>query len=243
MFKALIVDDESKARRNLANVLQSHTDFVIAAEADNTDDALKLLLSEKPDLVFLDIKMPQADGFSFLDNLIKLGVSNTAVIFLTAFDEYALKAIKYAVFDYLLKPVDPEELEKTLNRFRARKVQDTDTGLAKLREMLDIGNKIKFITRNGYIFLSSKQILYIKGEGSYSNVFDTDNQTHLVSRNLKEMEDQLDPATFIRVHKSYLISKHYLASYDKKNRSCTLVKENVTVTIPVSFRYAKNISL
>jgi two-component system, LytTR family, response regulator len=243
MYKVLIVDDESMARRNLANVLRQHHDFVIAAEADNAGDALKLFLSEKPDLVFLDIKMPQADGFSLLDNLAKLGISNTAIIFLTAFDEFALKAIKYAVFDYLLKPVDPEELEKTLNRFRAKKVHDNGAGLSKLKEMLDVGNKIKFSTKTGYIFLSTKQILYVKAEGSYSNVYDTDNQPHLVSRNLKELEDQLDTATFIRVHKSYLISKHYLISYDKKNRSCILTKENSKVTIPVSFRYAKNISV
>ena len=158
MYKVLIVDDEEKARKNLRNVLVNHKDFVVSAEAENGKEALDRILSEHPDLVFLDVKMPQEDGFALLDNLLKLGIQNMTIVFLTAYDEFALKAIKYAVFDYLLKPVDPDEFGKTLNKFRANKVHDTGSGLVKLKELLDNTNKIRFNTKTGYIFLLPRQI-------------------------------------------------------------------------------------
>jgi two-component system, LytTR family, response regulator len=242
MYKVLIVDDEEKARKNLRNVLVNHKDFTVSAEAENGKEALDRILSEQPDLVFLDVKMPQEDGFALLDNLLKLGIQNMAIVFLTAYDEFALKAIKYAVFDYILKPVDPEELEKTLNKFRAKKIFDNASGIVRLKEMLDSTNKIRFSTRTGYIFLLPRQIVYIKADGSYSKVHDTENKMYMVSRNLKEIEELIGTDTFIRVHKSYLINKQYLEAYIKDKRICLLKFGTEKIEIPVSFRYTRNIS-
>ncbi|HOY33452.1 MAG TPA: response regulator, partial [Bacteroidales bacterium] len=152
MHKVLIVDDEPKARQNIINSLKVHEDFIIVAEADNCDDAFKKILTEKPDIVFLDINMPQEDGFDLLDLLSKLGIENLSIIFLTAYNEYAIKAIKQGVFDYLLKPVDPEELKKTLDRYRLKKTNSFGEGAQRLKEYFRQGNKIKFNTNKGYIY-------------------------------------------------------------------------------------------
>lgn len=243
MYKVLIVDDEEKARQNIANVLKLHKDFVIIGEAGNCEDAYNVILSEKPDIVFLDIKMPVADGFLLLDKLVKIGIIHElSVVFLTAYDEYALKAIKYGAMDYLLKPVDPVELKETLDRFKARKMHLTDDGLQKLYEMMNLNNKVKFTTQSGFVYLAVRDIIYVQADGSYSKIFESDSKFHHVSRNLKEIEKQLVSATFIRVHKSYLVNKEYITSYDKKSRNCTLTKNGFIINIPVSYRYVKHIS-
>lgn len=242
MYKVVIVDDEAKARQNISKALVTHDDIQIIGEADNYKDAYEIILASKPDIVFLDIKMPQEDGFALLDDLLKLGIGGLTIIFLTAYDEFAIKAIKYGVFDYLLKPVDPEDLKKTLDRYRAKKNNNNEDGMRKLMEMLDMGNKIKFITSTGYVYFLPRDIMYVCADGCYSKVFITDQNFHQVCRSLKEIEEQLMPWGFIRVHKSYLINKQHLIAYNKIKRSCTLKKDSISIDIPVSFRNAKNIS-
>ncbi len=242
MYKVVIIDDEEKARRNITKVLELHDDIQIIGEADNCKDAYDIILVSKPDIIFLDIKMPQEDGFSLLDDLTKLGINDLAIIFLTAYDEFAIKAIKYGVFDYLLKPVDPEALKETLNRYRAKQNHANVDGMRKLMEMLDMGKKIKFITNTGYVYFLPRDIMYVIADGSYSKVYITDKNFHQICRSLKEIEEQLITWEFIRVHKSYLINKQYLTSYNKMKRCCTLTKDGISITIPVSFRNAKNIS-
>jgi len=242
MYKVIIVDDEEKARRNVSKVLDMHDDIQIIGEADNGIGAYDIILARKPDIVFLDIKMPQEDGFSLLDDLFKLGVNDLTIIFLTAYDEFAIKAIKYGVFDYLLKPVDPDDLKKTLDRFRAKKNHTTEEGMRKLMEMLDMGSKIKFITSTGYAYFQPRDIMYVCADGSYSKVFLSGQNFHQICRSLKDSEEQLLPWGFIRVHKSYLINKQYLTAYNKLKRFCTLTKDGFSIDLPVSIRNAKNIS-
>jgi len=242
MYKVVIIDDEERARLNITKVLELHDDIKIIGEADNCKDAYDIILVNKPDIVFLDIKMPQEDGFSLLDYLTKLGINNLTIIFLTAYDEFAIKAIKYGVFDYLLKPVDTEALKETLNRYRAKQNHANVDGMRKLMEILDMGNKIKFITNTGYVYFLPRDIMYVCADGSYSKVFTTDKNFHQICRSLKEIEAQLTAWEFIRVHKSYLINKQHLIAYNKIKRSCTLKKDSISIDIPVSFRNAKNIS-
>jgi two-component system LytT family response regulator len=244
-YKVIIVDDEEPARRNLINALTKHNDFETIAQTSDVKEALSTICINKPDLVFLDIKMPEQDGFKLLDELIKLKYNGFDVIFLTAYSEFAIKAIKYGTFDYLLKPIDPEELEKTLNKYRAKKTNgiQNETGyLEKLKDLFPKTNKIHITTKTGFIYLTIEQIVFIKGEGSYSIIHDNDNKTHTVCKNLQSLADEINDKSLIRVHKSYFINELYLSSFDKNKKICILKSNNHPQEIPVSNRLMKNLT-
>jgi two-component system, LytTR family, response regulator len=244
-YKVLIVDDEKASRENAIISLEKYQDFKIVGESDNVNDAITKIITSHPDLIFLDIKMPQKDGFKLIDELIKLKYYNYCIVFLTAYDEFAIKAIKYHVFDYLLKPIDPDELENTLNKFRIKQTQGFvahTEDLTKLKEVLDRSDKIKLITTNGYIFLSPNQIVYVKSEdGSYCKLYDINGKSHLVCRYLQKIADEINHPALVRVHKGYIINKTYLEGYNKKTKFCNLKYPGGEVQIPVSYRMEHNL--
>lgn len=243
IYHAVIVDDEEKARKNLQHVLKHHDDFVIVAEAESADSGLLEINKHQPDLVFLDIKMPQQDGFYLLEELARTGPRRLEVIFLTAYNEYAIKAIKCAAFDYLLKPIDPDILAETLQRFRLSEAPAIEQRLNALRQgFVKPQTKLHFATATGGVFFYLHQIVYIEADGSYSRIYNEDNQQHLVSRNLKNIEMQLQGDGFLRVHKSFLINTHYLTSLEKDRHVVVLTYPAGRVEVPVSYRMAKNVA-
>lgn len=238
MLKVVLVDDEARARKSLANILHKAGDIRIAAEAADGKEALSVIAAHQPDIVFLDVKMPGMNGFELLDTIDKVMQRSFSVIFLTAYDEFAIKAIKYAAFDYLLKPVDEEELMKTISRYFSNNHPAQDA--AALKYAVEQNTKIRIRSAQGYEYIDSSDVVYIEGDGNYSRFVLTDDDIRTVSRTLKDIGNEL-PEGFIRVHKKYFINKRYLLSFLRSSHECILVKDGIEHKIPVSVRMMKNI--
>jgi two-component system LytT family response regulator len=184
-LSALLVDDEEKALDLLRKLLEDTQQFTEIQYANSAALAREQLKRFTPDLLFLDIKMPDMDGFAFLEELQK-EKRHIEVIFVTAYDQFALKALKNHAFDYLLKPVDRKELLDCIMQFKSRK-QDTD--LFDRLEKVIYGqkeNKLRINTRTGYIFLDPSQILYCQADGNYTFI-DLGDRQHLCSMQLGTM--------------------------------------------------------
>ena len=242
MIRTVILDDEDHAIRSLSSLLLENNDVDIVFKSTDADAAINFMLKNEVDLIFLDIKMPGQTGFDVLDKLNKLGVNSFEVVFLTAYDEFAIKAIKYAAFDYLLKPIDKIELQDTINKFLAKKDSPKPYSFQQLLNLLQTETKIKISTNTGYEYLNANDIAYAESDSNYTKLVLTNNETRLVSKTLKDIEDELTSCSFIRTHKSFLINKKYLTIFNRKDSNCTLICNSNNFIVPVSSRMAKNLS-
>lgn len=232
-MKAIIIDDEKRARISLSLLLQEYCpEVTIVAECENLPQGVKSIRKHQPDLVLLDIEMPGHSGLELLDFFDENEV-NFSIIFTTAYNEYALKAFKFSAVDYLLKPIIPEELAEAIQR--ATKQKQRFENLITFKENLQHESltKIAVPSGNTLLFLDTSKIMYIKGEGAYSEVFCRDKTKHLVSRNLKNFEDILCPdSRFLRIHKSYIVNFNFVTAFNKSDGG-SIELENKT-QIPVS---------
>lgn len=194
MIKAVVIDDESSAISALKAVLDEYFSFVeVIATGRSIAEGRKILLKHSPDLLFLDIELQDGSGFDLLEAI----PVNFKVVFVTAYSEYALKAIKKRAFDYLLKPVDIDELAKTLDHMRKAPDRGALSGYAQ---------RISIACRNGNLFVSTDDILRLEAQGSYSIIFLENGDSYLVSHNLSYFEKVLDPVHFYRCHHSHIIN-------------------------------------
>ncbi|SFN51773.1 two component transcriptional regulator, LytTR family [Bizionia echini] len=219
MIRAVIVDDEQKAIESLSWELTNFSDEVeIIATFNKPEEAISYLNTHKPDCVFLDINMPTMDGFQFLD---KLPETDFAVVITTAYNEYALKALKHEAIDYLLKPIDSDDLKETLNRIK--KHNTSAFPVAKIEEILINFNKnfnqkkITLNTDGKLIFLETDNIIYIESDGNYSTFVMADNQKILVTKKLKEVNALLPENYFFRIHNSYIINLNKIKEFIKND--------------------------
>lgn len=217
MIKALIIDDEKKGRSALRQKLADYCPQVtVLAEATEGEEGIKLIEQHNPDIVFLDIEMPHMNGFEMLK---QLKVINFQLIFTTAYDQYAIKAIKYSAFDYLLKPVDIEELKTTVNRvYNSLGVNDTSKKLEALEHNLhpqNAFNKIAIPTLEGLLFFNISDIINLEAQSNYTVIYFLNHPKLTASRTLKEFEDMLPAKIFFRTHHSHLINLNYIKKYLK----------------------------
>jgi len=234
MLNVVLVDDEAKARKSLSLILARYPDIRIVAEAANGKEAIDVVAAHHPDIIFLDVKMPGMSGFDVLDTLNKNGNKSTKVVFLTAYDEFAIKAIKYAAFDYLLKPVDTAELDETMNRLQ-KSITDEHPDYNRLKHALEHSKKIRVKTSAGFEFIDCSEIIFIEGEGNYSIIVLSETERHTVSKTLKEMHSML-PETFVRIHRKYIINTLYSYSFRKVEYLAVLRKNEQLFSVPVSVR-------
>ena len=230
-MKAIIIDDEKRARISLALLLQEFCpDVEVVAECENLPEGVKAIRKHNPDLVLLDIEMPGHSGLELVDFFDEKDI-NFAVVFTTAYNEYAIQAFKLSALDYLLKPIIPEELVSAILRLERQKgIQFKALASNIKNESFD---KIAVPFRNSLILLKIADILYIKGEGAYSEVYMKDQTKHLVSRNLKNFEEiLLQDNRFVRTHKSYLVNFNEVISYSKSNGGSLNLTNGIS--IPVS---------
>jgi|AntRauMFilla1563_2_1112583.scaffolds.fasta_scaffold00484_12 two-component system LytT family response regulator len=217
-MKAIIIDDEKRARVTLKLLLEEYCPQIeIVAACENLPEGVKAIRKHNPDLVLLDIEMPIHSGLELLDFFDENDV-NFSIIFTTAYNEYAIQAFKFSAIDYLLKPINPEQLTEAITRLEKQK-QKAENFIA-LKENMQQENltKIAVPSGNSLIFLDVSKILYIKGEGAYSEIFCTNDMNHLVSRNLKNFEDILcNNSNFLRVHKSYIVNLNFVVAYNKSD--------------------------
>lgn len=215
MHTAIIIDDEMKGRIALKQKLLDYCPGIkLIGEAESGKQGIQLIGQLHPDIVFLDIEMPGMDGFEMLK---KIPGKNFHIIFTTAYDHYAIKAIKFAAFDYLLKPVDIEELKQAVERITQSEPQNhTIKKLEVLEQNLFANNtlnKIAIPTLDGLLFFNISDIIYLEAHSNYTEIHFTHNQKLTACRTLKEFEEMLPPDKFFRPHHSHIINLQYIKRY------------------------------
>lgn len=216
MLTAIIIDDEPKGRTALKQKLFDYCQQVeVVGVAGDGAEGLTLIEKLKPGIVFLDIEMPRMDGFEMLQ---LLPAKNFHLIFTTAYDQYAIKAIKYAAFDYLLKPIDIEELKSTILKIAAVSPVQTEKKLATLQQNLQcktVFNKIAIPTLEGLLFYNISDIIHLEAQSNYTAIYFSNHPKLTASRTLKEFEELLPQDVFFRPHHSHLINLNYIKRYIK----------------------------
>ena len=217
MLKAIIIDDEAKGRLALRQKIADYCpDISVIAEADNGEEGIFLISHHQPDIVFLDIEMPRMNGFEMLNNLPE---KNFQVVFTTAYDQYAIKAIKYAAFDYLLKPVDVEELKTTVDKLSLAGNYQTKTQAALLQQNIShpkkLLNKLAIPTLEGLLFFDINDIEYLEAQSNYTSIHFNNKTKITASKTLKEFEELLPEEIFFRPHHSFLINLNCIKRYLK----------------------------
>jgi two-component system LytT family response regulator len=214
-LKAILVDDELSSLQNLKHKLEEFCpDVKIIAQAQQPEEAILLIRHHKPDVIFLDIEMPRMNGFRMLD---ELGEYDFDIIFTTAYNHYAVDAIRISAFDYLTKPIAIKDLQHAVERLIKHRYQATREKLDVLRQSLSENktqeDKIAIPTNEGMEFLPIKNIVHIESSTNYSRIFLKEGKQILVTKLLKDFEDMLLPYRFFRIHNSHLINLNYIQKY------------------------------
>ena len=214
MVKVVIIDDENSGRNVIRQYLALYCDDIeIIGEADSVKSGVELLSKEHPDIVFLDIQMQDGTGFNLLEALPQRSFK---VIFVTSFDQYALKAIKFSASDYILKPVDPDEFVEAVQNVQAELAKQSPVEDERIDELLTNMNnfsKIGLPTANGILFFKVDDIVRCEADGAYTQFFMNNGEKVLVAKNLKIYEELFADNKFLRVHKSHLINTSYIDKY------------------------------
>ena len=221
-IRAMIVEDEQEALELLAALLDSTGLATVVASTSDPYEAIDLLSSHEPDILFLDIRMPGMSGFDILNELRGLTTVSPHVVFTTAHDEYAIKAFDYAAFDYLLKPIDPDRLLETLQRFN----QNGKNGETERADTL-FGNERVLVFKGvtGVIFIDPEDVVFITADGNYSNFHFISGRVETVTALLGSVEPHLGKQ-FFRTGRSCIINTTYLARIDMKQQQCVFIREN-----------------
>jgi two-component system, LytTR family, response regulator len=229
-IQALLVDDERLARKDLASLLAEHRDVRVVGEAQDVPSALEAIERLNPDVVFLDIQMPGQSGFDLLEQCDYKG----KLVFVTAYDEFALRAFEVNALDYLLKPVSPERLRRAVERMgRERPPEGADAGRLTVEDrlFLNVGNRLRFLRVGG--------ILCIHSAGDYSEVVTTDGQKGLTPKALKEWEQRLPAQAFCRIHRSTIIQMDQVERVEEWfNYSFRVHLRGLDAPLVISRRYA-----
>jgi two-component system, LytTR family, response regulator len=229
-FKTIIIDDERLARNDLKSMLQEFKNIEVIAEADSVNSALKLIDAKDPDLIFLDIQMPGESGFELLDKI----DLKAKVIFVTAFDEYAIKAFEVDAVDYLLKPVNPERLKTAIDRLERESI-----GKYTSKRKLDYDDMMFLNLNNHLKFFRVKSIVNIQAAGDYSEIFTSDGKKGLVQKPMAEWEERLPEKYFIRIHRSTIINMEYTDRVEEWfNNSYHVFMKDIETPFIISRRYA-----
>ena len=237
MIKAVIIDDELSAQNLLEKTLERYfpNKFNIVEKCNSVDSGVLAIRKHEPDLIFLDIQMPEKNGFELFRYF---DVINFEVIFTTAFNQFAIKAIKRSALDYLLKPINHLDLSEAVKKFESKSEGSfAQKKLSLLLENLNVNDqnvsKIAFPTLEGFELIHSNQILYCKAESNYCCIKKIDGFTKTATKTLKYVEEILPTTSFKRIHKTYVINLNYVVRYNKANKEVELTNGE---KLPVSFR-------
>jgi two-component system LytT family response regulator len=233
----LIVDDEIRARENIRSIIDLYfkEKFEII-EASNIGHGIVAIEEQHPDIVLLDINLPDGTGFDLLK---QLRFKNFKLVFITAYEEYALKAFDFSAIDYIMKPVDPEKLSHAVSR--AAEMLETENLNLKLKALFanlnnqsELHKKLVLKTSDNIYIVDTKEIIRCESDESYTRFFLTDNRHILVSRNLIDYENMLEEFGFFRTHRSHLINLAYIDNFTKKEGGFVVMKDKAE--IPISRR-------
>lgn len=236
MIRTIIIDDEENVRKTLEKLLNKHCPNVrIVSEANSVKSGLKAIKRHHPDLVLLDIKMDDGTGFDLLKQLDPVDFK---VIFITAFDQFAIKAIKFSALDYLLKPVDPEDLTEAITKAEKLVVHELNQQLNTLEENIQSQEKSKkkiiLKTFDNIYIIKIRDIVYCESQDNYTNFHLISDRKILVSTTLKEYDEMLSEFGFFRAHKSYLINLIHIDRFEKADGGFIVLNDEIK--LPVASR-------
>ncbi|MDP9231067.1 MAG: LytTR family DNA-binding domain-containing protein [Bacteroidota bacterium] len=233
MIKAIIVDDEPYCCESLATLLERYSPEVkVTGIYNNGPDALNAIRQQQPDLLFLDVEMPKMNGFEMLEQLPSV---NFDLIFTTSYDQYALKAIRFSAIDYLLKPIDREELQKAVQKVIQRSqrpiAQQLEILLQKINNPSKPISKIAMPTMEGLQMIPVDSIISCESDSNYTILHLKDKQKIIVSRTLKDMEEMLEDHSFARVHHSYMVNLNEIQKYVKGEGGYLVMSDGSAVDV------------
>lgn len=234
MIKALIIDDEQVAVNVMELMIERYLPEITSVKsATGIDEALQFITEYKPDIVFLDIEMPYQNGFELLKSLPTISFD---IVFTTAFDKYAIQAIKFSALDYLLKPIDADELRETFNRFLQKTIENQNKDaavknlLANMQQQNAAYHKLALPTTNGLQFFLPQNIIRCEGLSNYTKFYFSNHHSITTSKTIKEYEEILIPHKFIRVHKSHLVNAEFVSGYVSQTNNIIL-KDGTSVEV------------
>jgi two-component system LytT family response regulator len=241
MIKAVLIDDDKNLRDGMKSMLNKTAPHIsIIGEADSVASGVSLLEKEQPQVVFLDIQLTDGTGFDILEKLTERQKSiNYNVVFITAHEQYAIKAFRFSALDFLLKPVDPEELEMVVEKIEHAVEQKTDFShidllLENIRKNVDNFKRIALSTSDGIHLFDISDIIRCESMDNYTRFFIRNSKPILISKTLKEYEELLKVHNFERIHQSHLINLKYLKSYIKKDGGYVVMSDDSH--LPISQR-------
>ncbi len=233
-LKAIIIDDEVRSRESLKQkIIWNCADVQIIAECENGEQGIKAIEEQKPDIVFLDVEMPRMNGFTMLQ---QLNNRNFELIFTTAYDHYAIRAIKFSALDYLVKPVEVEELKQAINIVKEKRKHNTsnerlETLLHNLMIEKNQSNRIAIPSLEGLQFVEMNDIIYLEAESNYTFIYIKPSQKITVSKTLKDFEELLPHSIFIRIHHSFIINKNHVQKYLKGEGGQVIMSNSKTLDV------------
>jgi len=245
-LRTVVVDDEALPRQRVADLVRGDKRLLLVGEADDGRAALDVIVDQRPDLVFLDIQMPELDGFQVIaaldDDVLP------AIVFVTAYDAYAIRAFEVDAIDYLLKPVNTERFDAAVTRV-VNRLRDARPGSdAAVRTLASKASEtrgvplVRFVARRGtkHYFIRTSDIDWIEADGNYLRLW-TGDRSHLVRETMKGAEERLDPATFVRIHRSTIVAIDRIGSIQAQDSGDYLVTMQSGARLATSRGYADRI--
>jgi len=241
MIKAILIDDDQNLREGMKGLLERFAPNIkIIGEADSVATGIEVMDALKPQVVFLDIQLNDGTGFDILEQLAaKNGAIKSNIVFITAHEQYAIKAFRFSALDFLLKPVDPEELQKVIKKIESVLEETNDYAhidllLENIRKKVDNFKRIALSTSDGIHLFEISDIIRCESEDNYTKFYIKNSKPVLISKTLKEYEELLTEHGFERIHQSHLINLNYLKSYIKKDGGYVIMADESH--LPISQR-------
>ncbi|TDW48762.1 LytTR family two component transcriptional regulator [Flavobacterium sp. 270] len=241
MITALLIDDDKHLRTGLKALLERYTnDIFIVGEAESVKTGIAAIEKLRPQVIFLDIHLTDGTGFDILERISQVsGKIKAHIVFITAHEQYALKAFKFSALDFILKPVDPEELQQTMAKIKDavgknNSFENIDLLLENIRKKVDNFKRIALSTSDGIHLFEVSDIIRCEAKINYTQFFIKNHKPVLISKTLKEYEELLGEHGFERIHQSHLINLSYLKSYIKTDGGYVIMADNVNIPIAQS---------
>ncbi|HRH64765.1 MAG TPA: LytTR family DNA-binding domain-containing protein [Bacteroidia bacterium] len=232
MIHAIIIDDEPQCIETLSILLKMHCpEITLDASCENAEKGILAINKYNPEVVFLDIEMPKMSGFDMLE---KLDTISFHVVFTTAYNQFALKAFKYSALNYLLKPIDPDDLKETLFRIKDSKAGPMKEQMDILLNSIHQYNKplrIALSTGDGMVFVNTSNIMYCQSESNYTHVRLISGEKYLLAKSLKEFEDTLPEKDFFRIHNSFLVNLNEIKKFVRGDGGYVIMNDGTQIAI------------
>lgn len=231
-FTAILVDDELDAINYLLSLLEEQTEIKVLSHFTNSQKAIEEIINSKPDILFLDVQMPVKTGFDVVKE-VRDKSCFPHIIFTTGFEKYAIRAIKHAAFDYLLKPINPFELENTIHKLTSNNGNAGSQNFDTLFSELENTQPLKFNTSTGFIIVPPLEIIYLEASRNYCEIYLTSGRMELVTVNMFQVNNMLPENRFHRISRSHIINLEFLQKVERKRKACYLLADGKSITLPI----------